>query len=196
MKIALSANRPNIEGEIDPRFGRCRYFIFVETDTMQHEVEENPNLKAASGAGISTSQFIANKGAEALITGNIGPNAYDVLSTAGIEIYTGVSGKIREVLEIYKCGALKSSAGPTGGMGMGRGKAQAAGMLSRIDQGKIGGLGIHRSEASWRSGGEYRSTLQGERSDDELAHLKDQTEALAEELARIQERIQQIEEEG
>ncbi len=189
MKIALSVNRPNIEGEIDPRFGRCLYFIFVEPETMQYEVEENPNLGAASGAGISTAQFVASKGAKVLITGNIGPNAYKVLFAAGIEMFTGVSGGIREVMEAYKSGDLKSSVGPTGGMGMGRGRGQGGGMGRR----KSGGPGLSQSEISRWAGDKLRSIDLEDSSGEEISLLKVQAEALAEELGKIQKRIQEIE---
>lgn len=191
MKIALSANRPNLDGEMDPRFGRCQYFIFVEPETMQYEIEENTNLSAASGAGISTAQFIASKGAKALITGNIGPNAYKVLAGAGIKMFTGVGGRIRDVIEAYKSGDLKSSAGPTGGMGMGmgRGRGQGGGMGRR----RGAGLGINQSEDSWREGNRFQTSGQEQQLGDEISHLKIQAETLAEELVRIQERIKQIE---
>ena len=60
MHIVLSANRPNLEGEIDPRFGRCRYLVFVDPETLQYEAEENPSLEATSGARINTAEFVAN----------------------------------------------------------------------------------------------------------------------------------------
>jgi len=193
MKIALSANRPNIEGGIDPRFGRCLYFIFVEPETMQYEVEENPNLGAASGAGISTAQFVVSKGAKVLITGNIGPNAYKVLFAAGIEMFTGVSGGIREVMEAYKSGDLKSSAGPTGGMGMGRGRGQGGGMGSGMGRRKSGGPSLNQSEIYRPAGDKLRSIDREDSSGEEISLLKVQAEALAEELSKIQKRIQKIE---
>lgn len=188
MHIVLSANRPNLEGEIDPRFGRCRYLVFVDPETLQYEAEENPSLEAASGAGINTAQFVANKGADVLITGNIGPNAYQVLSAAGIEMFTGVSGKILNVIEIYKSGDLKSSAGPTGGMGMGRGMGRGMGC------GRGRGMGVSQVGGSRQpAGGTYQTTGQQSIPGNEITHLKDRAEALAEELTNIQKRIEQIE---
>ncbi|MCK8603585.1 NifB/NifX family molybdenum-iron cluster-binding protein [Desulfoferrobacter suflitae] len=190
MKIALAANRPNMDGEIDPRFGRCRYFIFIEPDTLRYEVEENPNQGAASGAGISTAQFVVNRGAQVLITGNIGPNGYRVLSESGIQVFTGVSGGLRDVMQAYQSGDLKSSSGPTGGMGMGRGAGQGGGM----GRAKLGGLGINQGEASWRAGDKFRKILQkSDSSRDEIALLKVQAEVLANELVKIQQRIQEME---
>ena len=194
MQIVLSANRPNIDGEIDPRFGRCRYLVFVDPRTMQYEAEENPSLEVMSGAGISTAQFVASRGPKALITGNIGPNAHQVLSAAGIEMFTGVSGKIRDVIEIYNSDKLKSTSGPTGGMGMGRGLGQGSGMGRGMGCGRGRGRGFDPTQSvnSMRSGGgKHTSTVP--QPDDEITELKNQAEALAEALTKIQQRIQQIE---
>jgi len=96
MKIAISATGPGLEDEVDPRFGRCQYFVIVDLDTMQLEALENSSAMAPGGAGISTAQMIASKGVGAVLTGNCGPNAYQVLSAAGIQVITGVSGKVKD----------------------------------------------------------------------------------------------------
>jgi len=80
MKIALSATAPSLDAEVDPRFGRCRYFIIVDSQSMEFEAVDNSNAMAAGGAGISTAQMIASKGVEVVLTGNCGPNAYQTLS--------------------------------------------------------------------------------------------------------------------
>lgn len=180
MRIVLSSSRPNIDGDVDPRFGRCRYFLFVDPHTLQYEVEENPHAEAASGAGISAAQFIVNKGAKAAITGNLGPNAHQVLAAAGIEMFTGVSGKIRDVLEIYNTGDLKSSSQPTGGMGMGRGPGRGAGM------------GCGRGMGAGRAGAGENLT-QDSGAADEIVLLRRQADALGEELKKIKERIRHLE---
>lgn len=196
MRIVLSSSRPNIDGDVDPRFGRCRYFLFVDPHTLHYEVEENPHLEAASGAGISAARFIVNKGAKAVITGNIGPNAHQVLTAAGIEMFTGVSGKIREVVEIYKTGDLKSSSQPTGGMGMGRGMGQGRGMgrSAGMGQGMGCGRGMGMGQAAWAQvGGQRENPAQDPGSIDEIALLRRQADALSEELTKIKERIRHLE---
>jgi len=137
MKIAISAVAPSLDAEVDPRFGRCQYFIIVDPQTMQYEALENPNIQAAGGAGISTAQMIANKGVEVVLTGNCGPNAYQTLSAAGLQVISGVAGRIRDAVEAYKAGRLQPSAQPsvaahfgmgaTPGMGMGPGMTHMAG---------------------------------------------------------------------
>jgi predicted Fe-Mo cluster-binding NifX family protein len=124
MKIAVSSAGPNLDALIDPRFGRCRYFILVDPETMHFEALDNPGATAGGGAGISTAQMVVGKGVEAVLTGNCGPNAYEVLTAAGIKVLTGVSGKIRQAIEDYKSGKLKTSSQPNvpGHFGMGRGR--------------------------------------------------------------------------
>lgn len=124
MKIAITATGHALDAEIDPRFGRCRYFIIVEPETMQFEAVENASGMASGGAGISTAQMIAGKGVEAVLTGNCGPNAYQVLSAAGIKVITGVAGKVQDAVQGYKSGKFQSSSQPNvpGHFGMGRGR--------------------------------------------------------------------------
>jgi predicted Fe-Mo cluster-binding NifX family protein len=102
MKIAVSATGPSLDAEVDPRFGRCQYFIIVDPETMQFEAVENSSAMASGGAGISAAQMIAGKGVEAVLTGNCGPNAYQVLSPAGIKVISGVSGKVQDAIQGYK----------------------------------------------------------------------------------------------
>ena len=130
MKIAISATGPALDAEIDPRFGRCQYFIIVDPDTMQFESLDNSGAIAGGGAGISTAQMIAVKGVEAVLTGNCGPNAYQVLSAAGIKVITGVAGKVQDAIEGYKLGKFKASSQPNvaGHFGMGRGMGRGRGM--------------------------------------------------------------------
>ncbi|MFA5317827.1 MAG: NifB/NifX family molybdenum-iron cluster-binding protein, partial [Dehalococcoidales bacterium] len=70
MKIAISANGQNLDAEVDPRFGRCRYFIIADTETGSFEALDNTSAMAAGGAGISAAQTIVGKGVEAVLTGN------------------------------------------------------------------------------------------------------------------------------
>jgi predicted Fe-Mo cluster-binding NifX family protein len=130
MKIAITANGPALDADIDPRFGRCQYFIIVDPETIQFEALENSGAMAGGGAGISTAQMIASKGVAAVLTGNCGPNAYQVLEAAGIKVVTGVSGKVRDAIQNYKLGKLKASSQPNvpGHFGMGQGMGRGRGM--------------------------------------------------------------------
>ena len=138
MKICITSTGPGLDSEVDPRFGRCQYFLFIDPDTKASVALENPNLGASGGAGIQSAQLVANKGVEALITGQVGPNAFTTLQAAGIKILTGASGKVREVLDKYQKGPISSSAqGPTvqAHFGMGKGGGMGRGMGRGMGQG-------------------------------------------------------------
>jgi predicted Fe-Mo cluster-binding NifX family protein len=126
MKVAISATGKDLNCQMDPRFGRCQYFVFVDPETMEFEAFENEGLMASGGAGVQAAQLVAQKGANALITGNVGPNAASALSAAGIKVYLVPGGTIKEVAQAYKSGTLKETSGATVpshfGMGGGRGK--------------------------------------------------------------------------
>jgi len=113
MKIAVSAMGATLDAEVDPRFGRCKYLIFVDSDTMEFEAQDNASSTAGGGAGIATGQVVVNKDVQVVLTGNIGPNAHNVLSQAGIQVMTGVSGKVRDAIEAYKSGGFNEATSPT-----------------------------------------------------------------------------------
>ena len=125
MKIAVSSTGTDLSTQVDPRFGRCRYFIVVDPDTMEFEALENSGAASGGGAGIAAAQQIAGKGVEAVLTGNCGPNAFDVLEAAGIKVITGVSGTIQDATGNYQAGKYEASSQatvrPHSGMGKGQG---------------------------------------------------------------------------
>ena len=121
MKIGITSTGKDLNAEVDPRFGRCQYFIVVETDTMKFEVVTNEGVMASGGAGVQAAQNIAKTGAEAMLTGNMGPNAFQTLSAAGIKIFTGVTGKICDVVEKYNKGELEETNAPSVGSHHGMG---------------------------------------------------------------------------
>ena len=122
MRVAVSATDANLDATVDPRFGRCAYFVIVDTESMQYEAVPNTSQSAPHGAGIQSAQIIANKGAKVVLTGNVGPNAYQALSAAGIQIITGDFRTVREVVEKYKRGELRETGAPTVGGHFGRGR--------------------------------------------------------------------------
>jgi len=126
MKIAVSAAGQNLEARLDPRFGRCSYFLIVDPDTMEFEVFDNDSAALGSGAGVQAAQFVASKGAGAVITGHCGPKAMDVLSASGVKVFAGQDGSAGEVVRAYQNGELTptttATTGVHGGMG-GRGGA-------------------------------------------------------------------------
>jgi len=140
MKVAVSATAQELTSELDPRFGRCAYFLIVDTDEMNCEALTNEGALASGGAGIQSAQLLASKNVEAVITGNCGPNAASALKAAGIDLYTGQSGAVVDALDRLKKGALTPAGGPNvtdhygsggGGRGMGRGMGMGKGGRGR-----------------------------------------------------------------
>lgn len=106
MKIAVSSTGKTLESPLDQRFGRCAYFLIVDTDTMIVTVVDNAAAASSSGAGISAAQSVVDNGARAVITGNVGPNAMNVLKAANIELYSGFGASVQWNVEQYKKGEL------------------------------------------------------------------------------------------
>jgi predicted Fe-Mo cluster-binding NifX family protein len=125
MKVAVSATGNHLDSAIDPRFGRCAYFLIVDTENMNFEAFPNEGGALGGGAGIQSAQFISSKGAQIVITGNCGPNAVNTLSAAGIKVILGQVGTAKEAIERFKRGDLRAvseaNVGAHYGMGGGRG---------------------------------------------------------------------------
>jgi len=115
MRIAVTAQGSDPDSAMDPRFGRCRNFVIVDSDSDSDEFEvlSNEGVMASGGAGTQSAQFLVNKGAGALITGNVGPNAARALEAAGIKVYTTAAGTVRDALQAYKAGKLSPVSGAT-----------------------------------------------------------------------------------
>jgi len=110
MKIAITAKEASLQGEVDPRFGRCAHFIIYDLDNDSHNVVGNlQDLNAVHGAGIQAAEKVARQGVKALLTGNCGPNAFRVLGAAGVEVFIGVSGTVFEAINAFKRGELNKS---------------------------------------------------------------------------------------
>lgn len=117
MKICITSNGPNLDSFVDPRFGRCLYFIFVDDKNLdKFEAVQNTGVNAMRGAGITAAQIVVDKKAEVVISGNFGPNAFGVLNTSGVKILQAMPGiKIRDALRAFKQGKLPEMTQPFGG---------------------------------------------------------------------------------
>lgn len=102
MKICITATGSTLDAAVDPRFGRCAHFVFADSETLEFEVVPNPKADAPGGAGIQSAQFVVNRGAGAVVTGRVGPNAERVLRAARVEIVYVAEGTVREAVEAFK----------------------------------------------------------------------------------------------
>jgi predicted Fe-Mo cluster-binding NifX family protein len=124
MKIAVTAMGPTLDASVDPRFGRCECFVIVETDDMSISPLNNESGSLGGGAGIQSARLMAEKGVKTVLTGNLGPNAHQTLTAAGIDAVTGCSGTVLDAVNRFKSGAIAPASGPNvesrGGMEKGR----------------------------------------------------------------------------
>jgi len=120
MKIAITSSGPDLQNEVDPRFGRCPYFIIYDIDNDNFEAIENSNVRGMGGVGIQSAQMMSDKGVQIVISGNCGPNAFRTIDAAGIKLITGAEGTVESVIQEYKKGNLKptdqSNAEPHSGL--------------------------------------------------------------------------------
>jgi predicted Fe-Mo cluster-binding NifX family protein len=144
MKIAVSSTGPGLDDPVDPRLGRCEYLLIVASDTMEFEALQNENKTRGGGAGIQTARTIAERGATVVLTGNCGPNAYETLTAAGVQVITGMGGTVREALDRYRRGEAAASEGPNvqSHAGMGGSGPSVAGSGSGMGQGTGIGQGM------------------------------------------------------
>ena len=123
MIVAVSVAAAGLDAALDPRFGRAAAFVFVNTETGECQEYANPAMGASGGAGIQAAEWLVKQGAEAVISGAFGPNAYDVLAAAGVSMYRATDGTATELIEKLKRNELDPVVGVSrGGRGRGRGR--------------------------------------------------------------------------
>ena len=172
MKIAVSSSGPELDASVDPRFGRCRYFVLTDPATTEWETLENENATSGGGAGIRTAQLIIDRGVGVVITGNCGPNAYQTLSAAGVELVTGASGRVQDALEAYRNGELAPTHRATVGAHYGTSGGRGTGGRTRATA----------PSPSGRAG-----------AGDPLTDLATQLRALSRDMERLRRRLDKIE---
>lgn len=113
MRICISATEPSRSAAVDPRFGRAAAFCIYDTETGDLEAFANPQASQSGGAGVQTAQFVVDSGVDAVLTGNVGPNAYRVLAAAGIPVYTNLGATVQAAIDAYQSGSATPTSGPT-----------------------------------------------------------------------------------
>ena len=173
MKIVVTANGAGLDAPATPIFGRCPTYVFIDTETMAAESVDNPAMNAAGGAGIQAAQFVIEHGAQGVISGNMGPNAFNVIQAAGVPLYLFDGGTVRQAVEAYKAGQLSTAGGASGpahaGMGMGRGMGRRTAMPTAP------------------------SVVPTVSREEEITSLKDMAGGLRKQLAEVMQRLDQLE---
>jgi len=195
MKIVVSAQGDTLDAPASPVFGRCPTYIFVDSETMQFEAVPNPAMNQGGGAGIQAAQFVVNQGAQAILTGNLGPNAYDVLQAAGVSSYLVPEGTVRQAVEALRSGRLQPTGGANvsahAGMGSGAGVSAGGGMGRGMGMGRGSGRGM-----GMRGRFPAATTVQPgpePSPQSEAAQLRETLKSLRQRLAETMDQIEKLE---
>ncbi len=186
MKICVTSQGDNLDSQVDPRFGRCQYFIIYDSETESFEAIRNSNIIAGGGAGVQSGQLVANKQVDVVLSGNIGPNAFQTLQAAGIKIITGLSsGSVQKIIEKYKTDDLefvqsstvdsKFGTGSIGRGGFGR-KMKGGNNTPFSDSDSVQQEGLSREE-------------EFDRLEQEAKDLEQQAKEIRRKLAELKEKL-------
>jgi predicted Fe-Mo cluster-binding NifX family protein len=192
MKIVVTSSGADLDAPASPMFGRCPIYISVDTETMEFEAVENPAVNAAGGAGIQAAQFIVERGAQAVVTGNMGPNAFNVLQAANVPVYLFGGGTVRQAAEACKAGQLPAAGGASAPAhaGMGRGRGMGRGMGMGMGRRASGDLPPTPPPSPMTTADPTPSR------EEEIASLKDVAGGLRKQLASVMERLDRLEKGG
>ncbi len=104
MKLIITAQNPSLESQVDRRFGRCAWLILFDTETKQWEAFQNPGVSQSGGAGVAAAQFVVDKSAEVVLSGDFGPNASRAFQAAniGMQRFTDNTTTVQEAVEQFK----------------------------------------------------------------------------------------------
>ncbi len=219
MKIVVSAQGETLDAPASPVFGRCPAYILIDTESMQYQAVANLAMDLGGGAGIQAAQFVVERGAQAVLTGNLGPNAFGVLQAAGVPGYLVSEGTVRQAVEAFTAGRLQPMGGanvdahagtggataPAPGIGAGMGMGQGMGMGRGMGRGR--GMGMGRGMGRGQgmgpgmgmgqgmvTGGQAQPTpVPASEAQEELAQLRESVKRLQQQLAETLNRIDQLE---
>jgi predicted Fe-Mo cluster-binding NifX family protein len=108
VKIAVSSTGAELASLVDPRFGRCRYYMIIDPQSYEFEAVENTGSRMQwVTRGTATGNLVAGHKVGAVITGHIGRKATGILKEAHVRIYTGAKGTVKQVVDKFNEGKLE-----------------------------------------------------------------------------------------
>jgi predicted Fe-Mo cluster-binding NifX family protein len=181
VKVVVTANGTDLDTPASPVFGRCPVYVFVDTGTMCFEAVGNPELDTLRGAGFEAADFVVERGAQAVVTGNVGPNAFRVFQASGVPVYLSAGGTVREAVEAYETGRLQ----PVEGANVPTHSGTDEGIGVSLNRGV--GRGRRTREAAPPG-----APLSLGSREEEIAALKETARELRERLAQVLEQLEQL----
>ncbi|HEX7391633.1 MAG TPA: NifB/NifX family molybdenum-iron cluster-binding protein [Thermoplasmata archaeon] len=112
-RLAVSSTGSSTADAVDPRFGRCAYFVISDESSGRTEIVANTARALGNGAGIQAAQDLLNRGVTIVVTGDVGPNAYRTLSAAGIRVFRCTGTSVADAIRDFKLGKLVEVSRPT-----------------------------------------------------------------------------------
>lgn len=196
-KIAVATQQGGLEDQVSSVFGRCQTFTFVDfegSEIKNVEVEQNQYADAMGGSGIQAAGFVANRGVEAVLVGDVGPNVTSVLNQSGVEIFSASGMKVKDAIHKYLDGDLQSisqkNPPTTSGSGRGIGRRGGGRGMGRGGGGGMGrGMGYQRP-IQQPSGGQTQETQANE--EDRLQKLEDRMGNLENQLNKIGDKLEDL----
>lgn len=161
MKVVVSATGDDMDTEVSPVFGRCPFYVFVDTESMEWSAVANPAMGASGGAGIQAAQFVLEQGAKAVLTGNVGPNAIEVLDAAGVGVFPVSQGTVREAVEAFRAESLPKAAGATVPADTGKVAPRISGTTVMPSAGIDAGQGVRRGMGQGTGRGAGQGAVMG-----------------------------------
>lgn len=192
MKIVISSQGEGLEAASSPVFGRCPAYVFVDTETMQFEATPNPAMSQGGGAGIQAAQFVVECGAQAVLTGNLGPNAFDVLQAAGVPGYLVPEGTVRQAVEAFKTNQLQ----PMGGANVAAHAGMGGGASFGAGRGRGRGMGRGMGQRRGFQPATPAQPASEAAPESELAQLRETLKDLRQQLAETMDKIEKLEKES
>ena len=195
MKICVATTKGGLDDQVSPVFGRCQTFTFVEVEGKEiknTEVVQNQFAGAMGGAGIQAAQLVVNKGVQAVIAGNFGPNAFPILSQGGAKVISIQGITVKDAVMKYLSGELSSTQQPTSplfagsGMGMGGGSGMGAGM------GRGGGRGMGMGRGMGVSTQVPPTVTPPQTKEQERQMLENQVKQLENQIGEIKKRLAEL----
>jgi predicted Fe-Mo cluster-binding NifX family protein len=108
MKIAISSCGDTPQAKTHTQFGRCDYFVIIDAESGVWKAVKNSSAEIPTGAGTACAQLMFDEGVNVVISGQIGPYAFDALTGGGISMFQTPPGlTVSQTVEQFKTGALK-----------------------------------------------------------------------------------------
>ena len=86
MKVAIASQGNTLDSNIDSSFGRCAWFIIIDTETGAMEFIPNPNKDLEENAGTAAVELVATRNVSMIVSGEFGAKIKPLLDSMHIQM--------------------------------------------------------------------------------------------------------------